>query len=39
MPDVFATTDDRLLGLGSRHSGVLGVRIMDVIALVREVLA
>ena len=37
--DVFATTDDRLLALGGRHAGVLGVRIVDVVTLVREVLA
>lgn len=36
--DVFATTDDRLLALGSRHATVLHVRVVDVITLAREVL-
>jgi hypothetical protein len=35
--DVFVTTDDRLLALGTRHAGVLGVRVVDVVTLVREV--
>ena len=35
--DVFATTDDRLLALSSRHAGLLGVRVVDVVTLVREV--
>lgn len=37
--DVFATTDDRLLGLGSRHAGLLQVRVIDVVTLAREVLS
>lgn len=35
--DVFATTDDRLLALGRRHAGLLGVRVVDVVTLAREV--
>jgi hypothetical protein len=34
---VFATTDDRLLALGSRHARLLAVRIVDVVTLAREV--
>ena len=37
-PDVFATTDDRLLAVGSRHARLLGVRMVDVVTLAREVL-
>ncbi len=37
--DVLVTTDDRLLALGSRHAGDLRVRIVDVVTLVREVIA
>ena len=36
--DVFATTDDRLLGLSGRHAGLLRVRVVDVVTLTREVL-
>jgi len=35
--DVFATTDDRLLDFGKRHAGLLGVRVIDVVTLAREV--
>ena len=35
--DVFATTDDRLLALGKRHAGLLGVRVVDIVTLAREV--
>ena len=35
--DVFATTDDRLLALGRRHATLLGVRVVDVVTLAREV--
>lgn len=37
--EVFATTDDRLLALGSRHAKLLRVRVVDVVTLAREVLA
>jgi predicted nucleic acid-binding protein len=37
--DVFATTDDRLLALGTRHAKQIGVRVVDVITLAREVLS
>jgi predicted nucleic acid-binding protein len=35
--DVCATTDDRLLDFGKRHAGLLGVRVIDVVTLAREV--
>jgi uncharacterized protein YmfQ (DUF2313 family) len=35
--DVFATTDDRLLALTSRHASRLVIRVMDVVSLAREV--
>ncbi|HMH51467.1 MAG TPA: hypothetical protein VK548_14615 [Candidatus Acidoferrum sp.] len=35
--DAFATTDDRLLGLGRRHAAALRVRIVDVLTLAKEV--
>ena len=35
--DVLVTTDDRFLALGSRHAGLLGVRVVDVVTLAREV--
>lgn len=35
--DVLATTDDRLLALSRRHADVLTVRVVDVVALAREV--
>jgi len=35
--EVFATTDDRLLALGRRHAVLLGVRMIDVVTLAREV--
>ena len=37
--DVFATTDDRLVTLGSRHAAELRVRVVDVVSLAREVFA
>jgi hypothetical protein len=37
--DVYATTDDRLLGLGDRHAASLAVRFVDVVSLAREVLS
>jgi len=37
--DVFATTDDRLVALGSRHAAELRVRVVDVVSLAREVFA
>ena len=35
--EAFVTADDRLLGLGERHAALLGVRVLDVVTLAREV--
>lgn len=35
--DVFATTDDRIVALGRRHTRLLGVRVVDVVSLALEV--
>jgi len=35
--DVLATVDDRLLALGQRHATRLGMRVVDVLTLAREI--
>jgi predicted nucleic acid-binding protein len=35
--DVFATTDDRLLALAKEHTAAIRVRLVDVVALTREI--
>jgi hypothetical protein len=35
--EAFATADDRLLAIGKRHATLLGVRVLDVVTLAREV--
>src|SRR5437870_2724468 len=37
--EVFATTDDRLLGLADRHAALLRIRVVNVVTLAREVLS